>query len=253
MNIEWNAQKYTSDFSFVHKYGNDVIELIDKCDVKSILDLGCGNGALTKLFGDMGFNVTGIDASEKMLEIARSSYPEIEFICADATDFTLDKPVDVVFSNAVFHWIDKNNQQNMMKCVYNSLNNGGQFVFEMGGIGNTALIHQALSECFSVYGYSYKMPCYFPSIGEYSSLLETVGFKVRYAVLFDRLTELKGEKGLSEWIRMFVKSPFSCIEDDKVKSEIIEKAAEKLKNNLYIDNKWHADYVRLRIKCIKEY
>lgn len=48
MNISWDAQKYTNDFSFVHEYGNSVMELIDFDNVKNAVDLGCGNGALTK-------------------------------------------------------------------------------------------------------------------------------------------------------------------------------------------------------------
>ena len=48
MNIKWDADKYTADFSFVHQYGNSVMELIDANKGSSVLDLGCGNGALTK-------------------------------------------------------------------------------------------------------------------------------------------------------------------------------------------------------------
>ena len=48
MNIKWNADKYTQDFSFVHEYGNEVIGLINREEGASVLDLGCGNGALTK-------------------------------------------------------------------------------------------------------------------------------------------------------------------------------------------------------------
>ena len=54
----------------------------------------------------------------------------------DAADFTLSEPVDVVFSNAVFHWIDREKQQDILKCIYNVLRKNGQFVFEFGGHGN---------------------------------------------------------------------------------------------------------------------
>ena len=48
MNIRWDADKYTKDFSFVHQYGNSVAELIEADKDSQVLDLGCGNGALTK-------------------------------------------------------------------------------------------------------------------------------------------------------------------------------------------------------------
>ena len=54
MNIDWDADKYTSDFSFVHQYGNSVMELINTDKNSTILDLGCGNGALSKVLHDKG-------------------------------------------------------------------------------------------------------------------------------------------------------------------------------------------------------
>ena len=87
MNIKWDAEKYTSDFSYVHRYGNSVAELIDAPAGSLVLDLGCGNGALTKALLDKGYNVTGMDASEELLSVARKSYPTINFFQGDATNF----------------------------------------------------------------------------------------------------------------------------------------------------------------------
>lgn len=252
MNIAWNAEKYTEDFSFVHQYGNGVLELIGTDNVNTILDLGCGNGAISKTLKDKGFAVKGIDASKELLDIAKNNDSEIQFIQADATDFKLEEPVDVVFSNAVFHWIDRKKQADMLSCVYNALKDNGQFVFEFGGIGNNQRIHHALEKVFLEYGYEYKMPFYFPTIGEYSGLLEKAGFQVRYALLFDRFTELKGDNGLVDWINMFVKTPFSVINGDGVKDAMIEKAVTSLSDDLYKDGIWYADYVRIRMKAIKK-
>ena len=251
MNIKWDANKYTSDFSFVHQYGNGVIDMIAADKNSTVLDLGCGNGALSKTLQDKGFIVKGIDASMELLDIARNNYPDIEFIQADATDFSLPEPVDVVFSNAVFHWIDKERQVDMLKCVHNALKDNGQFVFEFGGYGNNRLIHGTLAKIFGERNYIYKMPFYFPTISEYSTLLENAGFRVIYAVLFDRPTELKGENGLKDWINMFVKSPFSIIENTEEKEMIIDKAVDNLRGELHKDGKWYADYVRIRMKAIK--
>lgn len=250
MNINWDANKYSSDFSFVHQYGNSLIDLIDS-GCKTVLDLGCGNGALSKALSDKGYNVTGIDASKDFLEIARKNYPEIKFIEADATNFSVQQPFDAVFSNAVFHWINKENQKNLLKCVHKALKKNGQFVFEFGGYGNNKLIHEMLKETFLEHKYNYEMPFYFPTISEYSALLESNGFRVTYAVLFDRPTELKGENGLKDWIEMFVKTPFCKVKDEDEKRKIIDEAVENLRNTLYKDGKWYADYVRIRMKAVR--
>ena len=250
MNIEWNADKYTQDFSFVHRNGNDVLELVDFDRVRTAIDLGCGNGALTEWIREKGVSVIGIDASADMLKTARSNHPDIEFVLADAAGFTMAEPVDLVFSNAVFHWIDSEKQKDMLSCVSRALKADGQFVFEFGGYGNCALIHAALADSFRELDLDYPMSFYFPKIGEYASLVEAAGMTVRSAFLFGRMTELKGDNGLSDWISMFIKAPFEGL-DDEIRIQIKKRAAEKLRPQLFFDGKWHADYVRIRMKAEK--
>ena len=249
MNIKWNADKYNQDFTFVNQYGRDLFEMIDG-EGLSVLDLGCGDGKLTKTLNDLGFIVEGMEASKDMLEIAKSNYPEIKFFLSDATDFAINEKYDVVFSNAVFHWIDSDKQSKMLQNVYNALKKNGQFVFEFGGYGNNALIHNALKIEFEKRSLTYVMPFYFPTIGEYAALLEKAGFLVRNAILFERPTELKGENGLYNWIKMFVKTPFINVEKT-TEIKIINAAISSLKPILFKDGKWYADYVRLRCKAIK--
>lgn len=251
MNVKWDADKYASDFSFVHQYGNSVMELIDADRGSAVLDLGCGTGALTQALYEKGYAAKGMDASKEFLDIARKNYPTLEFIQGNAVGFTLPEPVDVVFSNAVFHWIDKERQQDLMKCVYNALKKKGLFIFEFGGYGNNRRIHNALAKVFSEHGYCYKLPFYFPTISEYAALLENTKFRVNYAVLFDRLTELNGENGLRDWINMFVKTPFSIIKTEPEKEAIINEAVTMLRDDLYVDGKWYADYVRIRMRAVR--
>lgn len=249
-NIAWDAGKYAKSFSYVAGYGQALIGLLDIRPGMACLDLGCGNGALTQKLKDAGLDAFGIDGSESQIKAARASHPALRFSLGDAVSFKLDAPVDAVFSNAVFHWIDRRLQPRMLGCVFDALKDGGQFVFEMGGRGNNALIHGALARAFSRRGLSYAMPFYFPSIGEYAPLLEQAGFRVEAAWLFDRWTPLFGDDGLSDWIRMFVKRPFEGVADE-VKDGIIAEAVEELRPSLLEGGIWHADYVRLRCKAAR--
>lgn len=148
MNIDWNAKEYLRDFSFVSQYGEDVMSLLDLHKGDSVIDLGCGNGMLTKRLSDMGMDVTGIDASEDMLDIARNSYPEQTFIKSDALDLMVNEPVDAVFSNAVFHWIDEDKQPILLGRINRALEKGGELVCEFGGKGCAATVHETLRQSF---------------------------------------------------------------------------------------------------------
>ncbi len=250
MNIDWEAKEYASKFNFVPQYGKGVIELITAPAGSRVLDLGCGNGTLTRQLADAGFDVRGMDASPELIKLARSTYPNLNFDEGDATNFHLQNKVDVIFSNAVFHWIDRDKQPLLIRCIADALVENGELVCEFGGYGNNAQIHHALQKEFAKNGLSYRMPFYFPTVGEYAHLLEREGFQVRFATLFDRMTELKGEDGLADWIQMFVKTPFAGM-NVSLKDNIIRNAVQSLEQTLYQGGKWHADYVRLRIRAIK--
>ena len=253
MNITWDALKYENQFSFVPAYGNALLDLIEFRQGMSCLDLGCGNGILTAKLADMGFTVTGLDASPELLKLAEGHNPGCRFLCADAADFELPEPVDVVFSNAVLHWIDKERHPAVLRNVYNALKPGGQFVLEFGGRDNIRLIEEAMSEACAEHGISYRTPFYYPSLGEYTSLMENAGFRVVLAMHFDRPTPLEGEDGMRKWIDMFLKAPFAGTDiPAEEKDEVIREAAGKLRKLIYRNGTWYADYVRLRIKAVRE-
>jgi trans-aconitate methyltransferase len=253
MNITWDAQEYSDNFSFVYHYGEDVLKLLDICPGDTVIDLGCGNGALTMRLAEGGAHAIGIDASEEMLSMARCDHPVLDFRQADALNFTIEKPADALFSNAVFHWIDKERQPLLLRQINRALKLHGQLVCEFGGKGCAAMVHASLRKSFEKRGMDYAFSFYFPSIGEYTSILEKAGFKVVYAILFDRPTRCQnGENGLTDWVKMFNKLPFLQMEAD-LQREILVEAEQHLRNtHLYRNGEWDIDYVRIRIKAIKE-
>ena len=141
MNIQWNAEGYRDHFQFVHQYGESLLQWIDEPRGKRVVDLGCGNGALTAKLRDLGCDVLGVDASDSMLNIARENYPDIPFIQGDLRTLRLDRPADVLFSNAVFHWIDEEDQEEMLQNIASQLLPGGQLVCEFGGFGCAETVH----------------------------------------------------------------------------------------------------------------
>lgn len=226
MNITWDAKGYQRNFQFVPQYGEDVLNLLELVPGASVLDLGCGNGALTRKLADRGYRVLGLDESREMLQIAAKAYPDLSFMRADATSFVVPEPVDAVFFNAVFHWIE--DQDALLAHVASALRPGGQLVCEFGGRGCVESAHASLEQSFALRGLAYPRTFYFPTIGEYAPRLEAHGLRVVWAALFDRPTELKGERGMEDWMRMFVVRAFEGMSEE-LKEEIIHEAAERIR------------------------
>lgn len=251
MNIKWDSNNYKEQFSFVSQYGEDVMGLITKAPGSFVIDLGCGNGTLTRKLADKGYEVVGMDASEDMIALAKAEYPDLQFGVEDALCFDTERKADVIFSNAVFHWIDKENQEKLIKNIAGQMCEGGELVCEFGGFGCGEAVHSTLEKCFEKRGLEYPRTFYFPTVGEYAPLLEKYGLRVEYATLFDRPTVQKAEDGLVAWINMFVKTPFENMAEE-TKTEIIAETRELLAPKLLLeDGSWYIDYVRIRIRARK--
>jgi trans-aconitate methyltransferase len=248
----WDAQLYDHQHSFVSKFGTDLVELLSPKPGECILDLGCGTGHLTNKIASCGAEVIGIDSALTMIEQARNHYPQLQFEVADATTLEVIEQFNAVFSNAVLHWIKQ--PEKVVAGIYHALKPGGRFVAEFGGRGNVKAIVTAIYNVMQAVGYPIDEavnPWYFPSIGEYSSLLEQQGFELTFATLFERPTPLdEGEKGIQNWIRMFANSFFKAIPAEQ-QIDILAEIENQLRPLLYRDSTWFADYKRIRVMAIK--
>jgi trans-aconitate methyltransferase len=247
---EWDAGLYKAKHSFVYEYGRELVALLAPQRCERILDLGCGSGQLTQAIAESGARVTGLDNSATMIDTARREYPELCFVLGDAKDFSFDEPFDAVFSNAALHWVKP--PEKVIECVARCLGPGGRFVAELGGKGNVQCIFDAAEAAGrELTGREVRNVHYYPSVAEYSTILESRGLEVRQAWLFDRPTKLEdGENGLRNWLTMFGEKTFGALPDD-VRSQWIERIQQKARTSLFRDGSWYADYRRLRIVAIR--
>lgn len=249
----WNSERYDNKLGFVSEYGKDVLHLLKVQSGERVLDLGCGTGDLSAQIGQSGAEVTGMDLSPEMIEQAKVKYPHISFVVGNGEQFQFPAAFDRIFSNAALHWMK--NAGAVLDCVSRNLKLHGQFVAEFGGKGNIEQIYQAICDVLQQH---YSMdaselnPWYFPSIGQYSSLLEQKGFRVLFAQHFDRPTTMSdGEHGINIWLDSFAQ-PFFAAFSVADKEHAYTLIAQKLKERLFYDGAWQLDYKRLRVAAIKE-
>ena len=248
-NDNWNSSLYDQKHSFVYKYGEDLLGLLNPQSGERVLDVGCGTGHLTAQIAEAGATVVGLDSSAAMVETAQTAYPNIEFRQADATNFSLAETFDALFSNAALHWVLQ--AEDAVQCMSQALRSGGRFVMECGGKGNIAHILTALNQAMiELEQGAMEQIWVFHSISEYTTLLERHGFEVNQAFLFDRPTKLEGEDGMLNWLRMFGTVRTQRLSDE-MREQVFALATEKLHDAQLIDGIWYADYRRLRIVARK--
>lgn len=249
---QWNAELYDRKHSFVSKLGADLVELLSPKSGECILDLGCGTGHLTNKIASQGAQVIGVDSASTMIEQARKNYPQLDFAVEDARNLSYTEQFDAVFSNAVLHWIQE--AEDVVVGISRGLKPGGRFVAEFGGRGNVQAIITAIYNAIQTAGCpsdAILNPWYFPSIGEYGSLLEKHGLQLIFATLFERPTPLEdGEKGLQNWVKMFGNS-FLNGYIEETQANILADIEKRLRSSLYQNGTWFADYKRIRVIAIK--
>ncbi len=128
---QWNAADYDTNVRFVSDLGQPVLDLLEAQPGEYILDLGCGDGALTERVAALGAIVVGIDSSPDML--ASATARGLDARLGDARHLAFDGEFDAAFSNAVLHWIPDHTP--VLHGVHRALRPHGRFVGEFGGHG----------------------------------------------------------------------------------------------------------------------
>jgi trans-aconitate methyltransferase len=241
----WNAAEYDKNARFVSELGTPVLRLLAPKPNERILDLGCGDGVLTKKIADAGSFVVGLDSSPDFCAAARRL--GLDVVESSAYDMTFSREFDAVFSNAVLHWIK--DADRVVRNVAAALRPGGRFVAEMGGHNCIQTIRDALIDELKQRGYDGNAadPWYFPTPQDYRARLETAGFDVRYIALIPRPTPLPGD--ILGWLTTFAQC-FTAVLPEAERADYLNSVRDRIRTQLCdAAGNWTADYTRLRFEA----
>ncbi|MAS44538.1 MAG: SAM-dependent methyltransferase [Rhodobacteraceae bacterium] len=241
----WSAAGYASTARFVSDLGAPVVALLDPAAGERILDLGCGDGALTESLVAAGAQVTGYDASPDMVAAARARGLDAQV--GDGHALPFDGAFDAVFSNAALHWMT--DPDAVLAGVARALRPGGRFVAEQGGMGNVAAIRTALIAVLAEEGVETTLHeiWSFPSPAEQTARLEAAGFVVERIELIPRPTPVAA--GMEAWLATLAAPALALLPEARRAPARARAAALARPALCDAGGRWTADYVRLRFRA----
>ena len=233
---KWDAADYARLGGFVAELGVAALDLLDPKPNERILDVGCGEGTLTRKIIDRGATVLGIDNSPEMVAAARAKGVDALLLAAEDMQFFAE--FDAAFSNATLHWVLQKEQA--ARAIFRALKSGGRFAGEMGGEGNIRKLRDALDEELIIRGYVPPVGAsnWYASPDEFAAVYEAAGFREIDARLIERPTPL--EHGVAAWVTTFRKGWLDrAAVPDGERADIGAAVADRFGSHV-------ADYVRLR-------
>jgi SAM-dependent methyltransferase len=243
----WDPERYARNARFVADLGMPVVDLLDPKPGERILDLGCGDGALTEKLVALGCQVVGVDGSAEQIAAARER--GLDAYVMDGQNLTFVNEFDAVFSNAVLHWIKR--ADDVVAGVWRALKPGGRFIAECGGFGNITKITTVLYTVLRKRGIDGEAvnPWYFATPEQYAQHLTARGFHVTSIALIPRPTRLPGD--IAGWLETFAES-FLSVVPSADRAAVVDDVRELLQPELCdASGQWTADYVRLRFAAVK--
>jgi trans-aconitate 2-methyltransferase len=179
---DWDAAMYdrVSDAQF--DWALEQLDRLELAGDEVVLDAGCGSGRVTaELLGRVPQGrVYGVDVAPSMVAHARRALgPEATILFQDLISLDLPEPVDVVFSNATFHWVL--DHEALFASLHRVMKAGARLLAQCGGLGNIDVFRKvadavAAEEPFAPYFDGWPRPWNYASAEETARRLAGAGF-----------------------------------------------------------------------------
>lgn len=207
MNHSWDPNQYNQFSKEREQPFWDLIKLVEVHPKMTILDLGCGDGALTQMLHQnlKAKETLGIDSSKDMLKQAFQLKDKgLEFRQEDISHFKTDQSFDLIFSNAALQWVPEHYQ--LFKKLKSYLTECGQLAVQMPANFDylTHQIAQAIAGEDPFRQKLAKVKHQQPSIlklEEYAEMLYWLGFKKQHLRIQMYAHQLASTESVIEWVK----------------------------------------------------
>lgn len=127
----WNAEHYMRYGDQRTRAAADLAARINLDAPRTIADLGCGPGNSTQILRTRWphSDILGIDNSSEMIEAAKLSFPEQNWLLADVSGWRPADPIDLVYSNAALQWLPSHDT--LMRHLFTRVAAGGALAFQI--------------------------------------------------------------------------------------------------------------------------
>ena len=262
----WSAQQYL-------KYGTertravyDLVSRIDLASPKRIVDLGCGPANSTAVLAARfpGAALTGVDSSADMLARARATLPAADFQQADLMTYAPPPGADLLFSNAVFHWLRHADRIPAVVRLLRTQNAGGVFALQVPD-NHEEPSHRIMREAAAAKG---SWSEYFRALGPeqrpdldpietplewYNALIPHCATVDVWHVYYQHI--LSSHRDIVEWVRATGLQPFlNAIPEGLAREDYLAEYEARLKKEypLLADGKVMLRYPRLFVVAVKK-
>jgi len=258
MTHEFDGKKYEKASAHQKEWGARLIEALGLKGAEHVLDLGCGDGALTVTIADIlpEGKVVGIDASQGMIDTALpKAGKNVEFLLMDINELNFDEKFDVVVSNATLHWVK--NHKRLLENVHRALREGGRLRFNFAGEGNCAYFFKVVREAMALEEFTphfaeFEWPWYMPSIDAYLDLVKISGLRDARVWGENADRHFPDEEAMIRWIDQPSLVPFLAHIPiplkDALRTFIVTRMIEETRQN---DGRCFETFRRINVAAMK--
>jgi len=183
MTFEFDGDKYLKASKHQKEWGQKLINEFQFIGNESILELGCGDGMLTKIIADRipDGSILGIDISKGMINKAKElTQDNLLFQLMNINDINFRDKFDTIISNATLHWVL--DHKKLIKNCHTALKESGVVRFNFAGDGNCSNLITVIrdimkNEEYKEYFANFKWPWYMPTTDDYRQLLTINNFR----------------------------------------------------------------------------